>query len=119
MKAVESTYLQWVIQERLKFEREVTAKLSVSNMNHDDKTNVRPTKAAVCIIAAMNSFSSATIKANGRSEVDNILKRITEAALHQDGQNIAGVEVMWSPSVPNLTLQDEDIVADYPELKQL
>lgn len=117
MDAIESTFQQWVVQERLKFDKEVMAITSVP-YNYGS-LNGRPTKAVVCIVAAISNFNCEVKKANSVVDVTSILKSIAEVALHQEGRSVAGVEVMWSPSVPSLTLHDENIIADYPGLIRL
>lgn len=53
------------------------------------------------------------------AEVVRCLQSLASEALTDEGQNVLGVEVLWTPSERGRTLTDRELLLDYPELIKL
>ena len=57
--------------------------------------------------------------ASSVGNIKTILQTLASEALTDDGENIMGVEILWTPNEPGETLSERDIISDYPELMRL
>jgi len=53
---------------------------------------------------------------NSQNDINSLLQKFADDALLDNGKNVLGVEVMWTPTDPSYTLEERSIIADYPEL---
>ena len=47
------------------------------------------------------------------------LQALAADAMSQDGDNILGVEVLWTPSERGSSLSEREVIEDYPELLRI
>ena len=57
--------------------------------------------------------------ASSVGNIKTILQTLASEALTDEGENIMGVEILWTPNEPGETLSERDIISDYPELMRL
>lgn len=112
------------ISERTKFDKESTdGSSSVIRSSSSSKSNYGTrTQAVVSIVAAIRGKSDAFLGRNGvrsAADVKRVLQSLASEALTDEGDNVMGVEVLWTPSEPGTSLTDRDIISDYPELIKL
>jgi len=117
----ESSFQQLAIKERSKFEEETSG--DSGNMLFRPTSvasGPKPTQAVVSIVVALRGKSEiADLKLRGISDVSRCLEQLAADALTDDGENVMALEVLWSPSSPELTLSERDLILDYPELMRL
>lgn len=112
----ESPFQRLSISERAKFETETSG----SMMQTSSLIEGKPTEAVVSIIVAIRGKSDALKKsAQSVSGVKQILQILAADAASDEGDNIMGVEILWTPSQPGETYSERDIVSDYPELMRI
>lgn len=112
----ESYFQNLAVAERAKFDREnAGAGTSTSILNG------RPTQAVVSLIVAVRGKSDALARdgVSSVSDVKQILQILASEALTDDGENIMGVELLWTPSEAGDVLTEREVVEDYPELMRL
>lgn len=113
---VEPTFQRLAVSERAKFETEISG----SSVRSSSIVEGSPTEVVVSIIVAIRGKSDALKKsAQSVSGVKQILQTFASEALTDEGDNIMGVEILWTPSEPGETLSERDIVSDYPELMRI
>ena len=115
----ESSFQQLAIKERSKFNEENNNDNVLKASNRFDGS--LPTKVVVSVVVAVRGQSAAASLGAVRSVTDlaACLERLASDALTDGGDNIMALELLWSPSSPELVLTDRDLVEDYPELLQL
>jgi len=109
------------ISERTKFDKESTDGSSSVIRSSSSSYGTR-TQAVVSIVAAIRGKSDAFLGRNGvrsSADVKRVLQSLASEALTDEGDNVMGVEVLWTPSEPGTSLTDRDIISDYPELIKL
>ena len=114
---VEPAFQKLAIQERTKFENEVTPMLLDQYKANASKP--QPTQAIVSLIVAIRGKSDALQKKISPADVVNALQSLASEALTDEGENILAVEVLWTPSERGEILSERDMIADYPELIRL
>lgn len=109
----EPAFQQLAISERAKFEQETTSSPPPGGI-----LDGRPTQCVVSILVAVRGQSDVASMRSVQSipDVTRVLQTLASEALTDEGENIMGVEVLWTPSKPGETLSKRDIVEDYPEL---
>ena len=117
----ETSFQQLAIKERSKFEEETNG--DSGNMLFRPTSvasGPKPTQAVVSIVVALRGKSDiADLKLRGISDVSRCLEQLAADALTDDGESVMALEVLWSPSSPELTLSERDLILDYPELMRL
>lgn len=112
----EPSFQRIAISERSKFENENTSPRSSSSSIVQGAS----TEAVVSIIVAVRGRSDALkTSASSVGNIKTILQTLASEALTDDGENIMGVEILWTPNEPGETLSERDIISDYPELMRL
>lgn len=129
---VEPFFQSAVVQERSKFEAEVAP--SHGTMNSDSNSNSKEyntdqdfmgrtaTQMLVSLVVALRGRSevlSARPAAVTSAEVARCLQTLASEALSDEGENVLGVEVLWTPSERGRTLSSKDLLLEYPELMSL
>ena len=115
----EPTFQRIAIAERSKFKNENT---SQGNARSSSSSIVQgaSTEAVVSIIVAVRGRSDALkTSASSVGNIKTILQTLASEALTDEGENIMGVEILWTPNEPGETLSERDIISDYPELMRL
>jgi uncharacterized membrane protein len=129
----EPSFQRTVVQERSKFESEVKPSASDFTSYSDFGSNRAPsvdgrysgtgskqTQAVVSVVVAMRGRSEALRGADNVAvsvpEVTRVLQTLASEALSDEGENVLGVEVLWTPSERGRTLTPREMLLDYPEL---
>jgi len=113
----ESAFQRITIQERSKFEKENSPQVLIKNQASNGS---RPTQAVVSIVVALRGNNKSYPKTiTSVSEVRNCLQQLAADSLTDEGENIMGVEILWTPDEPGQTLSPRDLITDYPELLKL
>jgi uncharacterized membrane protein len=129
----EPSFQRTVVQERSKFESEVKPSSSDATSYNDFVSNRAlvpgrysagaggtQTQAVVSLVVAMRGRSEALRGADSVAvsvpEVTRVLQTLASEALSDEGQNVLGVEVLWTPSERGRTLTPREMLLDYPEL---
>jgi len=114
----ESSFQRIAVKERTKFNSEN----SYTGLIRDSSSaSSKPTLAVVSIVAAVRGRSSGLSAGNVRSvsSTRECLQGLAADAMVDGGDGVLGVEVLWTPDSPALTLGEKDVVEDYPELLKL
>ena len=53
---------------------------------------------------------------DSRMELNKALQELLTDAASDGGENVLAAEILWTPSVPGETLDEKDMLMDYPEL---
>jgi uncharacterized membrane protein len=56
---------------------------------------------------------------NSASAVRSVLQQLASDTTTDEGENVLGAEILWTPEEPWETLDRNDIIADFPELRDL
>lgn len=142
----EPLFQRMVVQERSKFETETVPPMRAGKPGYSDfvlrRTSMpsgaftvsQRTQAVVSLLVAIRGQSEALdssrtgilnlggrdkTRATSTAEVIRCLQSLASEALTDEGQNVLGVEVLWTPSERGRTLTERDLLLDYPELIKL
>ena len=108
----EVNFQRTVVTERSKFEREVIPSIDLRSSSRSDST-----QAVVSIVVALRGDGKTFPKnVDSSSLLKELLRSLAADAMSDDGENVLGVEVLWTPSDPGDRLSDRDLIQDYPEL---
>lgn len=109
------------IQERTKFETENSPSGYSGLIRESGEALSKPTLAVVSIIVAVRGKSNGVMSSPVRTFTDarKCLQGLAADAMTDEGDNILGVEILWTPDKPSMTLKDKDLIQDYPELLKL
>ena len=117
----EPLYQRISVSERTKFERETTGDGLLN-----DYATLKPrgsnTQAVVSLVVAMRGKSEAYLGTSGVRSVADVrrcLQSLASEALTDEGENVMGVEVLWTPSETGMVLSEREIVTEYPELMKI
>jgi uncharacterized membrane protein len=113
----EPFFQQMAVAERAKFESESTP--TYASIQPSTPGTSRPTQAVVSLVVAVRGKSEALRQMRGMTDVAGALQMLASEALTDEGENIMGVELLWTPSDSGSTLSERDLVMDYPELMRL
>lgn len=118
-KGGQSEYNRIAINERAKFEREVTS-TSTDAMYVGDKRMGKsdPTFAVVTLCLAIRGSSTQIPKIRGIADLQDALSKIAADSLTDDGENVLATELLWTPQGSD-TMTKSDVIQDYPELYDL
>lgn len=120
MSTLESDFQRQAVVERSKFEEETDGAGYAAIKSSEEIAGSRPTKCVVSILVAVRGNSAANMaRVDGAADVRACLQNLASDALTDDGDNIMGVEVLWTPSVPGTSISERELVNDYPELMRL
>jgi len=115
-KKAEPYFQQLAIAERAKFESETAPTYATIQPTAGSS---RPTQAVVSLVVAVRGKSEALRQMRGTVDVASALQMLASEALTDEGENIMGVELLWTPSESGTSLSARDLVMDYPELMTL
>ena len=65
------------------------------------------------------ALSDAGAGAGSVTSLRAALQALAADAMSQDGDNILGVEVLWTPSERGSSLSEREVIEDYPELLRI
>ena len=120
MQDAEPAFQRLAVAERAKFEEETTGSGYVGIKPADSVETSSPTKCVVSILAAVRGRSEAMLnRVDSVSDCRSVLQNLASDALTDDGENIMGVEILWTPSIPGVHISEQELVNDYPELMRL
>ena len=112
----EGDFQRMAIGERTKFDKEVNDS-GYATIKADSVGT--PTSCIVSLLVAVRGQSDAAIKVRNSSDMRNVLQTLASEALTDEGNNIMGVELLWTPSERGSIISEQEIVANYPELIQM
>ena len=113
------------VNERTKFEKETNGDSNWNSLMNGESPRFLArgtnTQAVVSLVVALRGKSDAHLGSGVRSVADvrKCLQSLASEALTDEGENVMGVEVLWTPSESGTVLTERDIIADYPELIKL
>lgn len=114
----ETAFQRITIQERSKFEKENAPQMLIKSSN-SQVTN-GSTQAVVSLVVALRGNNSRYPKTvTSVSEARACLQQLAADSLTDGGENIMGVEILWTPDEPGQILSPRDLINDYPELLRL
>jgi len=114
----ETAFQRITIQERSKFEKENTPQMLIKSSN-SQVTN-GSTQAVVSVVVALRGNNGRYPKTvTSVSEARACLQQLAADSLTDGGENIMGVEILWTPDEPGQILSARDLITDYPELLRL
>eukprot|EP01036_Dinobryon_divergens_P029976 gene29976-39153_t len=109
------------VSERTKFEKETNGDALLN-----DYSTLKPrgsnTQAVVSLVVAIRGKSDAYLGTSGVRSVGDVrkcLQSLASEALTDEGENVMGVEVLWTPSETGMVLSEREIVTEYPELMKI
>ena len=119
-KGGQSEYNRLAINERTKFEKEITS-TSPDAMYLGDKrvgASNDPTFAVVTLCLAIRGSATQIPKIRGIADLQDALSKIAADSLTDDGENVLATELLWTPQGADV-MTKQDMIQDYPELYDL
>jgi len=116
----ESVFQRLTIQERAKFEKESSPQELIKSSNNLVSGAPKPTQAVVSLVVALKGNNKSYPKTvRSIAEARACLQALAADSLTDGGENIMGVEILWTPDEPGTVLSPRDLITDYPELLKL
>jgi uncharacterized membrane protein len=116
--SAESSFQRMAIQERAKFQKELSGS-ELSNNANAFAMGPRRTSAVVSMVIAIRGKSLALRPVSSAADVQKVLQTLAAEAQAEDGENVLGVELLWTPAIPGEVLNQRQLLLDYPELLPL
>jgi uncharacterized membrane protein len=117
--SLESAFNKVSLQERSKFEQEtlvnVAGRRRSSTFSNRSGSSKPDELIVVTLLVATSSKVDLPSRINSLSELQQALKAL--GAIPSD--NVMGVEVMWTPQADGDYYTRDEIITDYPNLRQL
>lgn len=122
----EKLFVKWSVEERSKFETEMTPSPAQALLNPSLIGKQTPTKTVVTVIYAVrgsNNWLKERVKAasSASARKANVQDLLVTMSLDGDSSDdsIVGCELLWSPSARGTVVTDEEIALEFPHLKRL
>lgn len=115
---IEADFQRMAIVERTKFDEEVTSNTAGYNSLQPDSTG-STTACVVSLVVAVRGQSEAAMRIRNSSDLRNVLQILASEALTDDGDNVMGMEMLWTPSEQGTVITDKEIISNYPEMIML
>jgi uncharacterized membrane protein len=81
------------------------------------------TQAEVTLVLALRGESLKRFQlersVNSASAVRAVLQQLASDTTTDEGENVLGAEILWTPEEPWETLDRNDVITDFPELRDL
>jgi uncharacterized membrane protein len=81
------------------------------------------TQAVVTLVLALRGESLKRFQlersVNSASAVRAVLQQLASDTTTDEGENVLGAEILWTPEEPWETLDRNDVITDFPELRDL
>ncbi|KAG5192255.1 hypothetical protein JKP88DRAFT_230236 [Tribonema minus] len=126
----EAVFNTYAIAERTKVERETVSRFGGEDLSDSRRSDGvrpedlgKPTQAVVTIVLALKGESLKRFQLersiNSASALRNVLTQVAGDATTDDGENVLGVELLWTPEEPWESLDRQAVLEDFPELMDL
>lgn len=126
----EAVFNTYAINERAKVERETVARFGGDDMSSARKAEgVRPgqiglpTQAVVTLVVSLRGDSLKQVPQieggrgiSGAAALKAALSRLASDVITDEGENVLGVELLWTPEEAWEVLERQDVIQDFPEL---
>merc|ERR1719502_1491480 len=124
-RQAESVFQRLAVSERTKFQEETDGSSQFADIDTGLPRSPlssagNPTSCVVSLVVAVRGISSTCQRTvRSASDLKAFLQSLASDALSDNGENITGVELLWTPSRAGAVLTEQDVVKDYPELMRI
>jgi len=115
---IEADFQRMAIVERTKFDEEVRGNTAGYNSLQPDNVG-KSTACVVSLVVAIRGQSEAAMRVRNSADLRTVLQILASEALTDDGDNIMGMELLWTPSEQGAVITDKEIISNYPEMIML
>lgn len=115
---IEADFQRMAVVERTKFDEEVGAN-TAGDTSFQVSSSGSTTACVVSLVVAVRGQSDAAMRVRNSADLRSVLQILASEALTDDGDNIMGMEMLWTPSEVGTVITDKEIIASYPEMIML